>query len=382
MKPDHGGKVLSIVDKRKKKLDDIIEFSASTNPLSMDLKNIIIDSIDRIKYYPDDTYTKLKSSISVFHDSVIPLENITVGTGSIEIIKNFSHVILTKGDKILIFQPTFMEYEYFGKIFGAEPIFVGYNRLIKELNHESLDTDMLNKVTDFLDISKNRIKAVFLCNPNNPTGTLIKKDIIKAILDVCNKEGCYLFIDEAFIELSRPEESLVEDAIREERLFVLRSLTKCFSIPGLRVGYGIGSRSLIEKIEDVRIPWNVGCIESEVASYLLENGRPFLEESRRFIENEREWLEKKLSNIGLNVIKSDSNFLMINIESLGLRSSELAEILAGKGIIVRDCSTFRWTGDSYIRVAIRSREDNLRLINSIKEIKETISDKNRREEIR
>lgn len=368
MKPDHGGKVLSIIDKENKKLDDVIEFSASTNPLNIDLKKIIKESIDKIKYYPDDTYTKLKSSISVFHDLVIPHENITVGTGSIEIIKNFSHAVLNKGDKILIFQPTFMEYEYFGKIFGAEPIFVGYNRLIKELNHEFLNTDKFTWFTNLIDLRKNDIKAVFLCNPNNPTGTLIYKDKVKAILDVCNKEGCYLFIDEAFIELSRPEESLVKDAIREERLFVLRSLTKCFSIPGLRVGYGIGSRSLIEKIEDVRIPWNVGCIESEVASYLLKSGKPFLEESRRFILSEKEWLEKELSGLGLNVIKSDSNFLMINIEPLDLRSSELTEILAEKGIIVRDCSTFRCTGDSYIRVAIRSRKDNIRLIDCIKEV--------------
>jgi len=372
MRPDHGGKVLNIIDKTNKKLNDVIEFSASTNPLSIDLKEVIIDSIDKVKYYPDDNYLRFKSSISMFHDSVIPFENITVGTGSIEIIKNFSQAVLNKGDKILIFQPTFMEYEYFGKIFGAEPIFVGYTKIVQGLNHESLDTDMLNRVTDLIDIKKNGIKAIFLCNPNNPTGTLIKKDKVNMILDVCNKAGCYLFLDEAFIELSKPEESLVKDAMQEERLFVIRSLTKCFAIPGIRVGYGIGSKSLINKIESVRIPWNVGCIESEVASYLLENGKPFLEESRRFIKDERAWLEKELSGLGLKVIKSDSNFLMVNIEPLNITSSELTEKLAGKGIIVRDCSTFRCTGDSYIRVAIRKREDNLKLINSIRDIKEEI----------
>ncbi|BDC36515.1 MAG: histidinol-phosphate aminotransferase family protein [Candidatus Methanoliparum thermophilum] len=355
MRPDHGGKALGIIDKENEKLENIIEFSANINPLSMDFKKIIIKSIDRIKYYPDDNYTKLKSSISLFHDSVIPSENITIGTGSIEIIKNFSHAVLEKGDKILIFQPTFMEYEYFGKIFGANPIFVEYNKLIRESN--------------LIDIKKNNIKVIFLCNPNNPTGTLIKKDKVNLILDFCNKEGSYLFIDEAFIELSQPEESLVKDAVKDERLFVLRSLTKCFSIPGLRVGYGIGSRSLIDKIDAVRIPWNVGCIESEVASYLLKNGKTFLEESRRFIKSEREWLEKELSNLGLKTIKSDSNFLMINIEPLNVKSSELTAKLAKKGIIVRDCSTFRFTGDSYIRVAIRNRKDNKRLIYSIKEIR-------------
>ena len=346
MKPRHGGRMLSIAERYKKSPEDFIEFSASMNPIEMDLKEVILNSLDKIRYYPDNNYAMLKSAISSLH--AVAKENICVGNGSVEMIRNFSHALLKRGDKILIPEPTFEEYEYNGRIFGAEPIFIGYGKF------EELDKILPD------------IKIFFLCNPNNPTGRLIKKREMKRIMDICIENDCYLFVDEAFIELSSPSESLVKEASDEEKLFVLRSLTKCFSIPGLRVGYGIGDEAIVEKMEELRLPWDIGCIEEEVACYLLKEGESFLEISRDYIREEREWVGKRLSKLGLRPLKSDTNFLMVNVEPFS--SKDLSEELIEKGIIVRDCSSFRSLKEGYMRIAIRKREDNIRLLDALKGI--------------
>ena len=248
----HGGTGKREKEKSKKNL---LDFSASTNPFPPRFNWNCDPSY--LTYYPDDTYFELKERISqTFHRSP---EEICVGNGSIEIIRVFCQVVL-KGHKKTFFTdtPTFGEYELSARLSGAKRV----------KNSENAD-------------------VLFVCNPNNPTGILHRKqDLIQMLKKVKSPDGL-LFCDEAFIELSDPSQTLAD--LIDPNLFVLHSLTKSFSIPGIRFGYGFGEPSLIDKIEISRPPWSVNAFAE---AFALEAFRHIdqLSKSRAAIEKERERL--------------------------------------------------------------------------------------------
>jgi threonine-phosphate decarboxylase len=166
-----------------------------------------------------------------------------------------------------------------------------------------------------------------------------------------------LFLDEAFIELSDPGQSLAGE--RDGGLFLLRSLTKAFAVPGLRFGYGFGDPGLVARMEVLRPPWSVNAFAQDFALLAFRNFS-LLGESRRRIAGERAWLEGRLRGLGLAPLPSLANFLLVPLEE---PASVLAARLLGKGILVRDCASFGLP-DS-IRVAVRKREENERLVEAL-----------------
>jgi threonine-phosphate decarboxylase len=313
----HGGLVRQYLQEKGKK---VLDFSANLNPwppaVSLDIPR------ELVACYPDDRYQLLKETIGRrFHRSV---EEIAVGNGSIELIRVFCLAALSKGDRARIWQPTFGEYEMSARLAGALPA--------KEREQASVG---------------------FLCNPNNPTGTLQTRSSVLAKLSSVE----LLFVDEAFIELSDPRQSVVDT--RDPAVFVCRSLTKDFSVPGIRFGYGFGDPDLIERMETIRPPWSVNSIAEQFAI------RAFgvfdeLEQSRSRITAEREWLVSALHDFPVKVHPSDTNFLLL---SFPCDVTKLCADLAGEGILVRDCHSFGLP-DS-IRVAVRTREENSRLIEAL-----------------
>jgi threonine-phosphate decarboxylase len=200
-----------------------------------------------------------------------------------------------------------------------------------------------------------RASAGFICNPNNPTGTLLTR---KAILDRMS-EVSLLFVDEAFIELSDPRQSVAD--IRDPAAFICRSLTKCFSVPGIRFGYAFGDPDLVERVETIRPPWSVNSVAEQFAI------RAFgvfdqLEQSRSRIRAEREWLVSALKNLPVEVHPSDTNFLLI---TLPYEVTKLCADLQAEGILVRDCHSFGLP-DS-IRIAVRKREENCQLVEAMEQ---------------
>ncbi len=299
---------------REKSRKNLVDFSASTNPFPPQFKW----SCDppNLAHYPDDTYFKLKERISqTFHRSS---DEICVGNGSIEIIRVFCQVAL-KGSKKTFFTetPTFGEYELSARLSGAKRI----------------------KNSKKADVS-------FVCNPNNPTGILQKKqDLLKILKKVKSPEGL-LFCDEAFIELSDPSQSMAD--VRDPNLFVLHSLTKSFSIPGIRFGYGFGDPSLIDKIEIARPPWSVNAFAE---AFALEAFRHMdqLSQSRAAIEEEREWLTNGINALGLHCHPSSVNFILVDC---GRDVTTLCTELLCHNILVRNCTSFGLP--SFIRVAVRT----------------------------
>ena len=304
----------------------ILDFSASLNPVPPKID--WIPDPRCLSAYPDDGYHELKSVISRIFKR--PVEEICVGNGSIEVLRAFCMAKLGPGKTYKIDNPTFGEYA-----------------LSAELTKANLARGNVSPTVRFL------------CNPNNPTGHLMTRQKILEALDTVSKEGTTLFLDEAFIELADTQESVSD--IRDPDLFVLRSLTKCFSVPGIRFGYGFGDPDLIEKIELLRAPWSVNAFAETFALAALEKLGD-LEESREYIRKEREYLAIELTELGFSVEPSSTNFILVHVHR---NAGTFCDRLLRKGILVRDCASFGLPES--IRVAVMKHEENQQLIQAITE---------------
>ena len=208
---------------------------------------------------------------------------------------------------------------------------------------------------------------VFICNPNNPTGEILSKKNMEQIVKLAEKKSTLVFVDETFIELvpdSNP--SLVKSLKSYENLFILRSFTKSFGLAGLRIGYGLGSKKIIEILQRVKIPWNVNYIAQSAASAALCYS-DFLERSRKNIKKELSFLINSLSKFEwLTCFESSTNFILIKTK---INSKLLQKKLIKKNILIRDCSTFCGLSENYIRIAVKNRNQNKLLLKALGEIK-------------
>jgi threonine-phosphate decarboxylase len=312
---------------REKTKEKVLDFSASVNPFPPAI-DWHCDPSD-LSGYPDDTYTELKERIGAVYAR--DPEEICVGNGSIEIIRVFCSVTLGRSPvarHFFIEPPTFSEYELSARLAGAVPA----------ENEESTDVR-------------------FICNPNNPTGTLLCRAELLNILDSVKHHNGILFCDEAFIGLADEKESLA--GIRDPHLFILQSLTKSFAVPGLRIGFGFGDRDLVEKIETARSPWCVNAYaEAFAMEALLHLGD--LADSRKAIALERDRLVSAISSLDLRCYPSSVNYLLVEFSR---DVSSLCESLARKNILVRNCTSFGLP--TCIRIAVRTPDENTRLLEAL-----------------
>ena len=344
----HGG-IFSIKNPNEK----IIDFSSNVNPLGChpSVKKYLKNQLNQIHVYPDSESTRLRSNLKWF--TGINTSQILIGNGATEIIYNFCSTFVNKKSKVLIPCPTFSEYEKAVNFFGGKTI------LFRTLN---LNTDLQK----FLK----KIPAkgiIFICNPNNPTGEILSKKNMEEIIKIAEKKCTLVFVDETFIELvtdSNP--SLVKSLKSYQNLFILRSFTKSFGLAGLRIGYGLGSKKIIEILQRVKIPWNVNYIAQTAASAALCYS-DFLEKSRKNIKKENSFLMNSLSKIEwLSCFSSSTNFILIKTK---INSKLLQKKLLKKNILIRDCSTFCGLDENYIRIAVKNRIQNKLLVKAFGEIK-------------
>ena len=256
--------------------------------------------------------------------------------------------------KALIPIPTFYEYE---RALNNNNISINFYKLEEKQKFTISISEIISQLAG--------IDLVFLCNPNNPTGTFLHKEEILILVKEVQRRSIFLVLDEAFIDLHE-EESFLREVRNNDHLFVLRSLTKFYGLPGLRIGFGVGSSKLIEKLEGQKIPWSVNYLAQIVVREGLRDEK-FISKSRSFLLKEKEFLYRELSNIkGLKTYKPSANFVFLKL--LGDISSEkLREQLAKKGILIRDCSNFRGLEEgNFIRVAVRTRKENIKLLKELK----------------
>ena len=345
-KYEHGGNIYVYKE-------DVIDFSSNINPLGF--PECIKDSMDVavLTKYPDVNYAQLKRSISRYVN--LKDENIIVGNGASELIYLFVRAFSLK--RPLIPSPAFLEYERAVILSGGNPLYYE----IPEKDGYVIDADeIVNRLLE--------VDSVIIGNPNNPTGKGIKQKDVEYIVKEAKKLNLPMMIDEAFVEFIydyKEYQSL--DFIKDyDNLFVVRAATKFFGLPGLRLGYGFGNENLIKRLEAYKEPWTVNAFADAVSRRIFEDVE-FMEKTRKYIREEITYLTSEMKKIDeLVVFDTLTNFMLLKLKHMHV--GDLKEELLKRGILIRDASNFRYLDDRFFRVAVKSHDDNVKLIEAIKEV--------------
>lgn len=341
----HGGNIYAVKRRFKK---EVIDFSANINPLGLpsQIKKIIYKNFASILHYPDPEANIIRKLAQYWG---VKEKNILLGNGSTELIYLIASCFMPKTTLIPV--PTFSEYERAARNIRSKIKFVN-----------------LDEKEDFR-LNPNRLSdsdILFLSNPNNPTGNLIFTDS-RMLEELPYK---LIVIDEAFMDFLPDEKkyTLIWKAAKSKRIIVLRTFTKFFALPGLRIGYLVAHRDIIKALKKYQMPWSVNVFALKAAECLLVD-KSYINNTRQFIEKEKRFLFKAIAEIGgLKPYPSVTNFLLIKIEDKNLSSSFLTKRLIQKGILIRDCANFRGLSNKFVRVAVRTHRENLKLIGALKKI--------------
>ena len=325
-----------------------INLASNENPFGPSQKAIEAIGLEasRVGMYPDPRGEKLKRAVAGYIG--VDFECVALGNGSDELVDLACKAFMDPGEKALIPLPTFSIYELACRINGGLPEFF-------EL------PNLKWRAADLVRAMKN-IKLAFIGRPNNPTGDGIDAEGLSELLEV----GKLVVLDEAYVEFAGY--SVAKDAARRENLLVLRTFSKAFGLAGLRVGYAIGNPELIEALEQVRAPFSVNNLAQVAAIAALRDGR-YLRKVIAMIQEGRTYLHRELSEIGMRVLPSDANFLMVDVTPLGTDAPTLCKFLAKKGILIRDLSKFRGAGSNWVRISVGKPEQNERLVAVMKKFK-------------
>ena len=347
----HGGKAHEVAGRMGIDEKTLIDFSVNLNPyVQLDAEDAIRHAYDSIFSYPDNSYMAFRQSAARF--AGVQADNIIPGNGSMEIIRLVAESTIEKGDNVAIPCPTFGEYERQCLLFGAEIRYIPF-------------ADIINEEYGRL----NGCKAAFFCNPNNPDGRLISARQMENIIGYCGENNVIAVADEAFIDLADPGQSVAKLVDKYDNLLVMRSLTKCFAIPGLRLGFGIAGKETADALNSLRLTWNLDSVAAEIGAYYMDNADSHLEASRAYIIKEREWLADNIGRIkGLLPLPGSANYFLLDVSGTGMTSGRFADRMLREHIIVRDCSSFNMLGDSYIRLAVRTHEENELLVRALKKV--------------
>jgi len=332
----HGGELVWYVHKKYKiPLEKIISFDSLVSPINPSLpkppKSIL-------KSYCDRDFTRIKQIISEKYN--IDAKNLILTNGSTELIYIVSKIF---GKKTQITIPTYSEYERAVKKYGGK----------------------INFCTSY---SPKKTTLSFICNPNNPTGTLIKKEELIDILQMYHPDT-KIFLDEAYMGFVSKEKSysMAREIKNYKNLIISQTLSKLYGVPSVRLGWGIASKGIINTLKKHKFPMTI----SNIAIYYAEKfllDKSYEKRVNNLIEKERKYLFRELSKISwLKVNNSEVNYFLIKILNK-ITASELFNILAKKGIVIRDCSNIRGLNNKFIRIAVRTREENILLIEEFKKL--------------
>ncbi len=360
----HGGNIYRLAEELKIQERKIIDFSASVNPIGVS-KKVKTEIRKHLKYlhnYPDPGTKRLRKRLAQYHG--IDPEIILCGNGSTELIYLITRALKPKN--VLITAPTFSEYERACQI-SSELRVLSYE-LKKENNFEINPDEFINAMGGRGWINNSSLithhsslpcDMAFLCNPNNPTGRLLKKDIVLGIAEAARDLKCILVVDEAFIDFC-PEDSVIKEVENNPYLIVLRSMTKFYALSGLRLGYGVFPQHLIGRLKEYKEPWTVNNLAQRAAVVAVKD-KVYRNETFRLIKEEKRFLEKGFKKLGIEFFHSDANFYLLKISN----ADEICQQLRKKYLLVRDCSNFIGLDSTYIRVAVKSHRENTVLLKEL-----------------
>ena len=325
---------------------DVIDFSVNTNPLGTpeSVKRAVQESVAKIEHYPDVRCEALRKAISRFEQ--VNMEEILCGNGAAELF--FAAVQAVCPQKALVIAPSFSEYEEALRSVGAE---VEYYYLCEEDNFQIRE--------DYVDKLSEEIDMIFLCNPNNPTGQTIDRDMLIKILDRCKKQNIVVILDECFLEfLDEPNRYEMSDLRGEyPNLLIIKAFTKIFSMPGLRLGYAISSnQDILEEMSWKLQQWNVSVPAQMAGVAALEKPKEYIRQTREYVSGQREYMRNIMKMMGYVVFASKANYLFFKGRP-GLEKEALEA-----GFLIRDCQNYEGLSEGFYRIAVRTKEENERLI--------------------
>ena len=347
----HGGDFWSV---RPGADGKILDFSANLNPLGMPeaVRAAARRAVDGAERYPDPFCRELAAAIAA-RDGV-PAEWIVCGNGAADLI--FRLVFALGPRKAVVTAPTFSEYAQALSAAGCRV----EHHLLREETDFALTAEMIADLRDDVDI-------LFLCTPNNPTGVPIETEVLAAILDHCRAKGIRVVLDECFLQLTDggPANSRASWLERYPGLTLLRALTKCYAMPGLRLGYCItGDGELREKLWACAQPWSVSAVAQAAGLAALTECPYHPAQARDFLAKERPFLARALEGLGMKVYPAAANYLLFRRAGC----TDLKERLARRGILIRSCANYPGLGPDYYRAAVRPHEENLVLIQTLREV--------------
>jgi threonine-phosphate decarboxylase len=357
----HGGDIFGAARRLGVPVSGIMDFSASINPLGLSprVSRRLKKELGLVCHYPDPRQAELRSLVAS-RENIEP-NAILFGNGATQLLYLIPRHL--KPRKALLAPPTFSEYASAFRYLGCR---IRESRLDSERCFR-VEPDRLLRT-----LGAERPDVLILGNPNNPTGASIPSESLAEIIKGCVRRRVHLVVDESFIEFtSRP--SLAGLASRQRYLIVLRSLTKFFALPGLRIGYLVAHPTVVEKLSYELEPWSVNTLAAIAATESMRDCA-FREKSLALIAGERQYLSKGLVKLGwLHPYPSEANFLLVGIKERGVRGISLRKKLEARRILIRDCTDFRGLGQRYVRIAVRSRKENYALLEALRMIGDTLA---------
>jgi len=349
IKPYIPGKPIDEV-KRELGLDEVIKLASNENPFGPGVKAVeaIKAGASKVSIYPDGNVHQLRRKLA--DTLAVKEDNLLFGNGSDEILVMLGQAFLTGEDEIIMAETTFSEYEFSANIMGAEVRKVP----LKSYRHD-LEA-MAEAVSD-------KTKIVFICNPNNPTGTIVtKKEIDEFLAKI--PDDVLVVLDEAYQEFVTSDEypDSLEYLKQRDNIIILRTFSKAYGLSGLRIGYAIADSKLIGYLDRVRQPFNANKIAQEAALAALDDTE-HLEKTLKNNQEQKEYLIKEFSKLELEHVPTQANFILVEV---GRDADQLFEQLLSQGVIIRSMSSYDY--QTKIRVTIGLEEENQKFIKEFKKI--------------
>lgn len=339
--------------------EEIVQFGANVNPLGLSerVKQELAAHLDIISSYPDRNYTSLKHTIA--HYCSCSPENIVVGNGSTELISLL--ISQRSAKKALVLGPTYSEYERELSLTGG--LLSYYN--LKESDNFILDTQ------DFINSAAGGTDLVIICNPNNPTSSVIHQEDMERIVNHCRKKDIFVMVDETYVEFAPDMDRITSIPLTEkyDNLMVIRGVSKFFAAPGLRFGYAITSnQKFLSMLLTHQNPWSLNSIGA-FAGELMLGDQEYIKKTKKLISTERSRLLEELDRLdAFKVYPAYANFILLQVLKKDVTSFQVFEAAIRERMMIRDCSSFQSLEGEFVRFCIMKPEDNERLLNVLRSI--------------
>lgn len=329
--------------------DILYDFSANLNPLGIpkSVINLLKNSVDEWDKYPDPYCRKLTEKIG-FHEN-FPAENIVCGNGAADLIYRIIQAFKPK--KSVICAPSFSEYKKALTAFESEIIV--HN--LSEKNNFILGSGIIELLTENIDM-------LILCSPNNPTGKTIDTEILKNICEKCLEKNIIFLCDECFMDFVKNGKNKSIRNFINKNIIILKAFTKVYAMAGLRLGYALfGNTENTEKVRKTGQFWSVSS-PAQIAGIAALDEKNYIQMTIEFIENERDFLLNELSKLNFKLYNSEANFILFK------SNLPLDELLLKHKILIRSCANFDGLGEIFFRIAVRSHEENIALIEALRRL--------------